>query len=545
MPLFNGTNLADIIGGTERADTIRGFGGNDVLFGEERDDLLDGGNGNDYLDGDDGNDTLLGGAGNDVLHGGEGADSLDGGDNNDVVVGGTGNDTLLGGAGNDTLNGQRGDDVLNGGEGNDVLFLLNGDDTANGGVGNDLYFVHGRAGDEVVIADTAGLDTLDFSHGRTGAVVNLTAGGVSTVDGRTIRISGGTTTLQPLDVMMLQDLSGSFSDDIATVKTLVPTLVDAIQAVQSNSLFGLASFVDKPISPFGGGSDYAYRLDQALTADEATFTAAINEMSILGGGDLPESQLEALLQLARNSDAAGYRADALKVVVLATDALWHVAGDHTVNGANNGDGVQNGTPPSTGEDYPSIAQAREALLDAGIVPIFLVTDGVLSNYQTLVRDLGFGTALELESDSANIVSAITRGLATINQAVIERAVGTRFADRMTGNAAANVLEGGAGNDRIDGGAGNDTINGGTGNDTMIGGAGADDFVFTAAPGVDQIIGFQNGLDQLNVDALGITSFAGITAATVTGGVRITGAGGLNVTLTGVTAAQIDATDFIF
>ncbi|MDX5398398.1 MAG: hypothetical protein LPK92_01560, partial [Actinomycetes bacterium] len=148
-----------------------------------------------------------------------------------------------------------------------------------------------------------------------------------------------------LDVCLVVDLSGSYSDDLPNIKALAPDIWDDIVAGGVSDLqFGLASFVDFPFSPWGSGSDYAYELDQQLTGTEADWVAAVNAMVTLDGGDGPESQYEALYQVATGAgndvaaapDDSGdipaglgcdYREDATKVVMLTTDAPFHDAGD--------------------------------------------------------------------------------------------------------------------------------------------------------------------------------------------------------------------------
>lgn len=64
--------------GTERADTIRGFGGSDAVYGKGGADALGGGPGGDTVRGGEGDDTLLmrdGVAGNDVVRCGTGQDT--------------------------------------------------------------------------------------------------------------------------------------------------------------------------------------------------------------------------------------------------------------------------------------------------------------------------------------------------------------------------------------------------------------------------------------------------------------------------------------
>jgi len=150
------TDGADVIIGTEEADTIDALGGNDVvcglggddvinggdgkdtLQGDAGDDTLDGGDGNDKLVGGDGNDTLLGQGGRDVIQGGDGNDIAEGGKKNDRISGNGGRDTLNGGNGKDRIDGQSGPDTIIGGGGNDRLIGGGGVDTINGKVGNDF-----------------------------------------------------------------------------------------------------------------------------------------------------------------------------------------------------------------------------------------------------------------------------------------------------------------------------------------------------------------------------------------------------------------------
>lgn len=502
--------------GLTGTSAINGIGNDEdnTLTGNRANNRLEGLEGNDVLQGGGGVDTLLGGVGDDLYIVDTATDviteEMDSGTDTVVssvnfslvphanvenlalegsAVSGIGNalDNLISGnIGNNVLKGNEGNDMLAGNAGNDTLDGGTGNDTLSGGYGNDRYIISGAG--NVLITDVAGIDTLDFSSAGVGATINLA--GVSTVNGKTVQFAEGGLVLEPLDVVLLQDLSGSFSDDIVTVRSLAPNLVNTLASYQPDSRFGVSSFVDKPISPFGSSyGDYVYRTDQALTSDIALFQSTLDGLTIRNGDDGPEAQLEALLQLARRSEEVGYRSDAVKVVVLTTDANYHVAGDFSTVPANDGDAEMEGTPEGTGEDYPTVAQVRAALLAENIVPIFAVTSGNETTYQALVTQIGFGSVVNLTSDSSNLVTAISSGIDAITVAKIENATGTAFADTITGNVLANTLNGGNGNDTLKGlngndvllgGAGNDRLYGGAGTDQLTGGTGADTFFFTAA-----------------------------------------------------------------
>jgi Ca2+-binding RTX toxin-like protein len=513
------------------------------------------------------NDRILGLGGNDVLFGQSGDDVLDGGDGNDVLVGGLGDDLLLGGAGRD------------------VFDLSAGDDVAFGGDGNDYFVVNGLAGDHVVITDTSGKDDwLDFSGGITGANINLNAGTISTVDDRTIELTGlSDETTRPLEMVLLQDLSGSFGDDVATVQGLADDLIASISGLATTVRLGLASFIDKPTSPFGGSGDHEYMTQHGLTGDYAAWKAAVDAMTIGYGNDGPESQMTGLLQVALRGAEMGWSADALKVVVLTTDAEPHLAGDHPVT-PNDGDDVTDGPgDDGTGEDYPTLDQVKAALLEAGIIPIFAVTSGVVADYQAIVDYFGFGTVVTLSSDSSDIIDAIEGGITDATDTMIENAIGTEFADNILGNDVGNtimandgndrvrggaghddlygeqgndklwggtgkdLLSGGAGKDRLAGNSGRDVLAGGEDNDWLKGGAGADEFRFdlTGNAGLDVVQDFENGLDQIAILDSSVLSFADVGARTDGADVILDVLGTDFAILRGTALADIDASDFTF
>jgi Ca2+-binding RTX toxin-like protein len=488
--------------------------------GNAADNAITGGGGADLLEGLDGADTLEGGVGADTLVGGAGDDGYVITDPGDVVVedaaggfdtvivstdwtladniegvqlvgsghaltGNAANNVISGNSGHDTLDGDDGDDVELGGDGDDELVSHSGADTLSGGAGNDRFKVHGG---EVEIEDFLGHDTIDASDASGDSCIDLSGESQTEIEGHVITFGQGGSAAGPLDLQFLQDLTGSFADDITTVRGLVPQIVAALQAVQPDSTYGVSSFRDKPIGAFGGFGDWVYRMDTALAKDTAALTAAYTAMVASNGADGPEAQIEALMQLALHVTDIGFRTNSARFVVLFTDAPFHVAGDGLSAGIttpNNGDAIMDGTPPGTGEDYPFIAQVKAALEAANIIPIFAVAGGNDAVYQALVTQLGRGAEVTLTANSSNVVDAITGGLNAVTKTRIEDAVGGAGADTVKGSADDNALDGrggddelggGAGNDRLLGGEGNDRLDGGTGADTMEGGTGDDAYV---------------------------------------------------------------------
>jgi Ca2+-binding RTX toxin-like protein len=389
-------------------------------------------------------------------------------------------ENVITGTGKSSITGTNGDDYLVGTAASETLNGLNGDDLLNGKGGNDTYKINGSG--EKIILDTGGIDALDGSGAASAANINLSDGG--TIGSATVQLGSGSsaTGKAPLDLFIVEDLSGSFGDDVTTVRSLLDNLIAQVKTVQPDVDFGAGSFVDKPIDPFGdaGSGDYVYRTDSKISANETLVKNAFDTMTIHYGADGPEAQLEALYQIAlrtikddatpRTDDGEiDFRPGAMRFVVLATDAEYHKEGDFSSQPKNDGDTVLDGSPAGTGEDYPAIAQVKDALIKANIVPIFAVTSDVNSTYEDLVSQLGRGDVVNLSSNSSDLVNAVQTGLTNYKVDFIENLTGTGFNDMLTGNSLNNI---------INGGNGDDVMKGLGGDDTLIGGAGKDVAVFT-------------------------------------------------------------------
>ena len=224
------------------------------------------------------------------------------------------------------------------------------------------------------------------------------------------------------DIVLAQDLSGSFLDDLPVLQggTFVADLLAELTLAGAEDVgFGIASYIDYPISPYGLGSDFVYATNQAVTTNAATADAALDALAVGNGNDIPEAQLVALQQVAARAEGeVGYRAEAQRFVVLSTDAPFHVAGQYAAGGANDNDAdLGDGSGSGGLEDYPSIAQVAALLAAAEITPIFTVTADQVGTYQNLLAQMnalqpGLGGSVQtLAADSSNLAAAIAAGLA--------------------------------------------------------------------------------------------------------------------------------------
>ena len=118
----------------------------------------------DWIQGLDLDDELFGGYGHDTLYGGNGADRMHGDEGNDSLNGDAGNDALYGDAGDDSLGGGDGSDQLDGGAGRDKL---------DGGAGDDSYLFGPGSGNDIIVQDVSGADSVQLAAGITTANVTL------------------------------------------------------------------------------------------------------------------------------------------------------------------------------------------------------------------------------------------------------------------------------------------------------------------------------------------------------------------------------------
>lgn len=122
-------------------------------------------------------------------------------------------------------------------------------------------------------------------------------------------------------------------------------------------------------------------------------------------------------------------------------------------------------------------------------------------------------------------------------------------DLITGFAGADRLRGDKGNDTISGGDGDDRIRGDYGNDLLTGGAGHDRFQFSNQGGSDMVTDFTHGDDVLYISAKGIASMADLTIGSAGDGdavISFSVNGHITeITLDGVAAASLSASDFLF
>lgn len=170
------------------------------------------------------------------------------------------------------------------------------------------------------------------------------------------------------DVFFEVDTTGSMGGTINNLKNNLSTVIAPALALEiPNIAFGSSYFKDFPVSPFGGynggpdGYDLPFKLTQRVTTVVAEVQMGLNVLEASGGGDGPESGMEALYQAVTGEGiswtvatpgsvpkfnalagydpakhgllgGAGFRVGALPIIVHATDIEYHDAPDYWAAG---------------------------------------------------------------------------------------------------------------------------------------------------------------------------------------------------------------------
>lgn len=118
------------------------------------------------------------------------------------------------------------------------------------------------------------------------------------------------------DIVLMVDRTGSMGEAIDGVKTNMAAVIATVSASQPEAQWAVASYCDEAeANPFV--------LHSNLSADTTATVAAVNGITLCGGGDEEEAQLNALWQIGDGGDAVAFRPDSSRIVVWFGDAPGH------------------------------------------------------------------------------------------------------------------------------------------------------------------------------------------------------------------------------
>ncbi|XP_061782237.1 integrin beta-2 isoform X2 [Nerophis lumbriciformis] len=231
----------------------------------------------------------------------------------------------------------------------------------------------------------------------------------------------------PVDLYYLMDLSFSMRDDLENVKGLGKDLLAALNKITQHAQIGFGAFVDKTVLPYTNTNknklqkpcdenyecqaSFGYRHVLSMTPRSDEFRNVVTAQSISGNLDSPEGSLDAMMQAAVCGSKIGWRNSSTRLLVLATDDGFHMAGDGKLAGILEPNDEQchmtNNLYTKTNlMDYPSVGQLAMQLEENNILPIFAVTKDVENMYKQLSKMIPKSEVGVLSHDSNNVVQLI-------------------------------------------------------------------------------------------------------------------------------------------
>ncbi|XP_072236930.1 integrin beta-6 [Leuresthes tenuis] len=233
----------------------------------------------------------------------------------------------------------------------------------------------------------------------------------------------------PVDVYYLMDLSASMVDDLERIKTLGSTLSEEMANLTSKFRMGFGSFVEKPVLPFikiteeeliNPCSDvgttcqptFGYKHVLSLTSRTDRFNEIIAKQLVSANLDELECGFDAVMQAAVCGDKIGWRNDSMRLLVFVSDADSHVGMDSKMAGIvipNDGQchlDANNEYSMSTKQEYPTLGQLIDKVVENNILLIFAVTENQINNYKNYANLIPGATVGVLASDSRNILELI-------------------------------------------------------------------------------------------------------------------------------------------
>ncbi|XP_069030470.1 integrin beta-6 isoform X2 [Embiotoca jacksoni] len=230
----------------------------------------------------------------------------------------------------------------------------------------------------------------------------------------------------PVDIYYLMDLSASMIDDLVMIKDLGSTLSKEMAHLTSKFRMGFGSFVEKPVLPFIKITEeelanpcssagvtclptFGYKHVLSLTSSTDKFNEIIAMQRVSANVDVPECGFDAVMQAAVCGDKIGWRNDSMRLLVFVSDADSHFGMDSKMAGIvipNDGQchlDVNNEYSMSTVQEYPTLGQLVDKVVENNILLIFAVTEKQEHNYKEVRSEI----ELEVLGDTEKLQMSFT------------------------------------------------------------------------------------------------------------------------------------------
>lgn len=150
------------------------------------------------------------------------------------------------------------------------------------------------------------------------------------------------------DIVFLIDTTGSMSSTISGVSSQFSSILAALASDLPDAEYGVGSFKDYNYTGEGGTGDLPFILGQQVTSDSGRVQTALSGLRATGGGDEPESSMEALYQTMvgggydQNCDGRFSSTTDVKPFIASSSDPFGGSGGETYNSSTAGAGTVGG-----------------------------------------------------------------------------------------------------------------------------------------------------------------------------------------------------------
>lgn len=154
------------------------------------------------------------------------------------------------------------------------------------------------------------------------------------------------TLLPTADVVLSTDLTTSMGGELANLKSEIGNIMTALSGASADLNVGVVSHEDYPAAynscgyaaTYGSNvsGDEPFRVDYPVGDNFTAASQAVQNMTLKGGQDWPESYARVMWESGHADNLMGYRTDAQKILVMFLDAVPHDCGLNTTSGVDPG-----------------------------------------------------------------------------------------------------------------------------------------------------------------------------------------------------------------
>ncbi|XP_064455192.1 integrin beta-PS-like [Ornithodoros turicata] len=231
----------------------------------------------------------------------------------------------------------------------------------------------------------------------------------------------------PVEMYYLMDVTHSMKDHKVKVAELAENLMATMLEMTKQFRLGFGSFIDKVVMPYVDTTParlenpchgeqceppYGFRNNLPLTTNTTLFRDTVSSTGLSANLDNAEGGFDGIMQAIVCKEKIGWNNRSRKILLFATDSIFHYAGDGLLGGIIKRNDEEchldeeGYYTESVHQDYPSLSQIVSAVEKNKINLVIAVPEGAYDVYRQMSQFVQGSAVGKLEGDSSNIVDLV-------------------------------------------------------------------------------------------------------------------------------------------